>query len=450
VSFSSLNIGASALYAAQRAVEVAAHNVANANNEGFTRQRVTIRSSLPTPGTAGMRGDGDRGTGVTVMDVSRLRDRLADVSYRTEAGVNGSASARSNTLGRAESILGTYGDGAPEALSSFLGAWDQLSMTPSDGAARSSVLTAGQQLADSLTGAHQKLDAVGHEVSLRVADGVNELNGLLSSVAKLNYEIVKASTADRQPNDLLDQRDVALDRISALTGARIDAQADGSVNVTAGSTALVSGITAATLAASTTSPVTVSVDGAPISLAGELGGYVAAAGVDLPAYRAQLETLAVGLRDVVNAAHRQGTGTDGSTGLDFFTGTDASSFMVNASLTVAKVGASQSGAAADGNNALAVAASLRTTVAVDGQPVGDALRAFGARIGQAAADAARNAATTGSSLVSAQAARSSADGVSVDEEMVDLVKYQHSYEAAARLISVVDGMLDKLINQMVR
>ncbi|MCW2600986.1 MAG: flagellar hook-associated protein 1 [Frankiales bacterium] len=450
MSFSSLSIGASALYAAQRAVEVAANNVANANNAGYTRQRVTIQSSVPTYGTAGLRGDGDRGTGVTVMDVSRLRDRLADVSYRSEAGVSGAASARSDTLGRAESVLGTYADGAPESLSNFITAWDQLSTNPSDAAARNSVLTAGKQIADTINGAQQQLDAVTHEVSLRVGDDVGELNGLLSSVASLNFEIVKAGSSERQPNDLLDQRDVALDRISTLTGARIDAQPDGSVNISIGSTALVSGITAQSLTASTTDPVTVSLGGSPLSVAGEIGGYVATAAVDLPSYRSQLDALAVGLRDVVNAVHRQGTGTDGSTGLDFFTGTDSSDFAVNPNLTPAGVAASQSGAAADGNNALAISGALRTTVAVNSQTIGDALNAFGAKIGQASADAARNAKTASASLTSAQATRASADGVSVDEEMVDLLKYQHSYEAASKVISIADGMLDTLINNMIR
>ena len=99
MAFSSLTIGASGLYAAQRAVEVAAHNVANANNEAFTRQRVTLQSALPTPGTAGMRGDGDRGTGVAILDITRLRDRLADVSYRAEASISGAASTAERPSG---------------------------------------------------------------------------------------------------------------------------------------------------------------------------------------------------------------------------------------------------------------------------------------------------------------------------------------------------------------
>jgi flagellar hook-associated protein 1 FlgK len=450
VTFSTLHIGASGLFAAQRAVEVAAHNVANANNETFTRQRVTIQSSLPTPGTAGLRGDGDRGTGVTTLDVVRLRDRLADISFRAESSITGSADARADTLNRAEAMLGTFGDGAPEALSSFLDAWNQLSMTPGDASARAAVLAAGQRLAEGLSGASTQIDTVTHEMGLRVSDDVTELNGLLQSVAKLNYDIVQATIDSRSPNDLLDQRDAALDRISRLTGARLDAQPNGAVDISLGGVSLVSGMNAATVAASGTDPVTVSVGGAPVTFGGEIGGYVATVGVDLPAYRASLDALAVGLRDVVNAAHRLGTGADGSTGLDFFTGTDAASLAVNAALTPDAVAASASGAAADGNNALAVAAALRGTPAVGTQVFGDALRTFASKVAQAAADSRRNAGTAEASLAAAQSARSSLNGVSVDEEMVDLVKFQHSYEAAARVISVADSLLDKLINEMVR
>ena len=450
MSFSTLSIGASGLIAAQRAVEVAAHNVANANNTTFTRQRVTIQSSIPTPGTAGLRGDGDRGTGVTVMDVSRLRDRLADVSYRTEAGIAGAADARSDSLGRAESMLGTYADGAPEALSGFLDAWNQLSMSPTDVSARSAVLAAGQRLTETLSGASNTLDQVGHEIGLRVTDDANELNGLLTSVAKLNDDILQAKTDARSPNDLLDQRDAALDRISTLTGAKLDQLPDGTVNVTIGGVLLVNGITAGSVTASSTDPVTVSANGSPLTMGGEIGGYVSTLTVDLPAYKTQLDNLATGLRDVVNAAHRAGTGTDGSTGLDFFVGTDAASLAVDPTLTAQGIAGSATGVAADGNNALAIANALRTVLTPSGQTVGDSLRSFGAQVGQAAADAARNSATADASLKAADTARASLNGVAVDEEMVDLVKFQHSYEAAARVISVADSMLDKLINDMVR
>jgi flagellar hook-associated protein 1 FlgK len=462
--FSSLSIGASALYAAQRAVEVAAHNVANATNTTYTRQRLTTQASTPTYGTAGSVGDGDRGTGVTIVSLSRLRDRLADVAYRSEAGTAGASAARSETLTRAESILGTYGDGAPEALSAFVASWDALSTTPDDSSSRTSVLAAGSRLADALNTASSSLDAVSNEVTLRVGDDVGELNGLLSTVAKLNTSIIKAQTEQREPNDLLDQRDAALDRIAALTGAKIDPQQDGSVTLTtSGGTVLVQGQSAVTLTASGTNPVSVTIGGTPLTLAGEIGGYVSAATTDLPAYRAQLDAVAVSVRNIMNAAHASGVGSDGTTGLAFFTGSGAADLAVNPALTAAKLGAgllathtNSAGTVVagappgDGSGALSIASALRNTRDGNGQNASDLLRAIGSRIGQAATDANRNAKTGAASLTSAQAARASADGVSVDEEMVDLVKYQHSYEAAARVISIADGMLDKLINSMVR
>ena len=450
MAFSTLSIGASALTAAQRAVDVAANNVANANNETYTRQRLTITNSYPTPGTAGLRGDGDRGSGVTVIEVARLRDRLADVSYRSEAAVSGAATARSDTLGRTVDVLGTYGNGLPEELSAFTAAWDQLSMTPQDSASRASVLTTGQQLVDSLNGAASRLTDVAHEVSLRVGDDVSELNGLLSNVASLNDAIVRAQAEMRSPNDLLDQRDAALDRISALTGAKIDANLNGSVDVSVGGVSLVSGHTASTVAMTAGPPMTLSVGATPLTVTGEIGGYTATANVDLPSYRAQLDAIATNLRDLVNTAHRAGTGLDGSTGLDFFTGSDATSFAVNPSLTADQIGASAGGQVADGNAALSIATAIRTSSAAGGARIGDQVNALGTRIGQAANDAARNAATNASSLAAAQTARSSTDGVSVDEEMVDMLKFQHSYEAAAKFIAVADGMLDTLINGMVR
>jgi flagellar hook-associated protein 1 FlgK len=450
VSFSTLNIGASALYAAQRAVDVAANNVSNANTSGYTRQRVTLTAAMPTYGTAGARGSGDISTGVTITDVARLRDRLADVSYRSEAAVSGATTARSDTLSRASSVLGTFASGTPEDLSTFITSWDRLSTTPDDAAARAAVLNSGQHLADSLTAASAKLDALTGEVGLRLADDTGELNGLLSSVAKLNEQIAVAYTDARQPNDLQDQRDVALDRISALTGARIDPRPDGSVTISSGGIVLVSGRVAQSVASSTSPAGITLADGTPLPVSGEMGGYTSALAVDLPAYRSQLDAFAVALRDSVNTAHAGGSGTDGSTGIAFFTGSGASDLTVNPSLLPSGIAASETGATTDGNNAIVIAQRLRTATPLSGQTLGNALAAFGARLGQAATDASRNATTAAASLTSAQAARASADGVSVDEEMVDLVKFQHSYQAAAKVISMADGMLDTLINNMMR
>ena len=451
MSFSGLFIGASGLTAAQRAVEVAAHNVANANTVGFTRQRLTITTSTPTPGTSGARGSGQYGTGVTTVSIDRLRDRLADVAYRSEAGVTGSATARSETLTRTESILGSFGDGTNEALSRFQAAWDQLSLSPADPAARASVLTSGQALATSLQSSSQQLTGVTDEIGLRIGDQTGELNGLLSSVATLNGAIARAQKDAQQPNDLLDQRDNALDRIATLTGATLGQDSNGMVTVTIGGHQVVTGSTAEALTTGTDAqgiPTLSFADGTNASPGGSLGGSLSTVHVDLPSFRADLDQIARGLITTVNAIHRAGIGTDGSTGTDFFSGSSAADIAVSIT-DPAKVAAGRSGAVDDGSNALAMS-GLRTARAVGNNTVAQAMQAFGGRVGQASADAGRNARTAEAALSGAQQVRSSADGVNIDEEMVDLVKYQHSYQAAAKVITIVDDLLDKLINQMVR
>ena len=168
MSFSTLGIGASSLYAAQRAAEVAAHNVANANTPGYTKQRLTTQTAIPTPGTAGVQGDGMRGNGVQVLAIDRLRDQLSDLSYRADAATSGSADGRADVLGRVEGVLGSYPDGAPEALNRFFAAFEQLNRTPQDPAARANVLSTGREVAAALGSAVGQIAQVSTDVGERM------------------------------------------------------------------------------------------------------------------------------------------------------------------------------------------------------------------------------------------------------------------------------------------
>ena len=187
--------------------------------------------------------------------------------------------------------------------------------------------------------------------------------------------------------------------------------------------------------------------------AGEVGGYLAVTTVDLPNLRTMLDNVAVGLKNAVNTAQAAGTDLNGTAGKPFFTGTDAATIAVDPTLTGADIAASASGAANDGNNALVLAGLRGKTDAVtfaDGTKasVGDALRAVGGKLGALAAGAEATHSATNTSLASADKSRQSSNGVSIDEEMVDLVKYQHAYSAAAKVVSTADAMLDTLINHL--
>lgn len=451
MSFSTLNIGASSLYAAQRAAEAAAHNIANAGVEGYTKQRLGVTTAQPTPGTSGVRGDGMRGTGVAVVSIDRLRDVLSDLSFRAESGTAAATKTRTELLGRAEGVLGTYPAGAPAALDRFFAAWDQLSLTPTDPSARAHVLDSGRQLAGSLNFAAEQLQRLSDDAGKQIQAQVSEVNDLAVHVAKLNQSIADAVTAGQSPNDLLDQRDRTIDRLSALTGATVRPGDMLQTDVYVGNNVLVSGVTTRPLTATATGTPDgirygVAFADGPANAGGSLGAAARAVSLEIPGFVQQLDDLASLIASRVNTAHQGGhslnsTGTpDGG---DFFTGVRARDIAVRSTLDEDGLAASAGGARNDGNNAL-VMAGLR----VGNPSIGDQLRGVNSRLGAAAANADREAKAAASALSGATAMRASANGVNLDEEMVDLVKFQHAYEAAARVISIADGFFDVIINRM--
>lgn len=445
--FSSLTIGASALIAQQRAVDVIAQNVANASNSAYTRQRVELAAATPTMGTPGQPGSGMLGTGVTVISIDRLRDLLSDVSWREQASASGSAAARADVLDQAQGILGPFSSGAPDALSKFWSAWDTVSVSPNDPAARQGVLDAGRQLASSLNNASIGLDQATEKAQLKVTGDVGQVNSLTAQVAQLNQAIQDATTGGSAPNDLLDARDKALDQLSQLTGGKVHVETNGMADFFVASTALVRGMVTQTLQATSTggAPSVSAVGGSALPMGGEIGGYVHVAGQSLPQFRTQLDAIATSLRDVVNTAHAQGFDLNGNPGAAFFTGSSAATFAVSSTLTPNGVAASATGAANDGNNALALA-QLRSAVALGTNTIADAMTGLAGSLGTAAADATASSSTTTSGLNAMTTQRSNADGVNVDSEMVDMLKYQRAYQAAAKVISISDSMLDTLIN----
>jgi flagellar hook-associated protein 1 FlgK len=450
MSFASLYIGSSALLATQRATDVVSHNIANSAVDGYSRQRVGIAAGVPTPGIPGEPGTGMLGTGVVVTGISRMRDLLTDISYRQQAAAAGAAGATTTVLDNAQAILGPLDGGAPQALSDFYAAWDQLSNTPTDAAARQGVINAGANVAQSLRDASTSLTQIASDTGSKMAADIDTINGLTAQIAQLNKQILGATASGAAPNDLMDTRDRALDSLSSLTGATYQTDQTGQVNVFLGthslvraneSTNLVLTQSGGTYSVSTTGPNPLTV-----TPGGELGGFQTAVNTTLPSLRTDLDNVAAQLISSVNAVHQAGYDLQGNQGGAFFTGTDASTIAVSSSLTPNTVAAAvRPNTPNDGDNALAIA-QLRNTSTSSTGSVGDNLRSLAGRLGALAAAADQTNTASQGALAGYETARSSADGVSVDEEMVDLLKYQRSYEAAAKVISTTNSMMDTLIN----
>ncbi|HVS67794.1 MAG TPA: flagellar hook-associated protein FlgK [Mycobacteriales bacterium] len=447
MGFQALSIGASALEAMQTAVDTVSHNVANAATPGYTRQTTQLAPAYPTNGTPGAVGGG-----VVAISITRARDTLADVTWRSEAATAGAATARSTVLDDAQSAIGALsGPGSLSGdLGTFLSSWNALSLNPSDTAARSVVLQDAHQLADDVNSAAAQLAALGDNVRTQVSATVDQVNQIATQAANLNKQIIAARNAGQNPNDLEDQRDNVLDQLSQLTGATLHANADGSVDVFLGTQSLVRGVTAMPLTA-TANGATLGVTftgGATAPVGGTLGGYLSAANSDLPAFSAQLDDFASSVISALNAAQAAGYDLTGAAGQPLFTGSSAATMQVAATMNANDIAASASGAANDGNNALAVAALATQPATPGGQTLSSSVAAIIGSIGSSAAGAAATATASATALHSATAARSASDGVDLNQETVNLLQYQQAYSAAAQVIATANSMLDTLINRM--
>ena len=437
----------SGLFAAQRQLEVAGHNIANVNTPGYSRQRVELEPAAPIQGFQVGRGDGQVGGGVTIKDVIRMRNELTDSAYWTESGNAAGAQARAEVLQRAEAVLGPVGHGVPEGLSKFWAAWDDLSLNATDTAARQGVLDAGNELAGQLRSATAQLDRLSSDVHNGIAETVDSVNRLARQAAELNQGIKQAITANQSPNDLMDQRDAVMDQLTQLTGGVVQSGDFGSKNLYVSNRPLVIGSDFETMQAVTGSPggATWTIDGATVHSGGRLGALTDALNTTLPGIQGDLDAFAVGLRNVINTGQTTGFDQDGNAGQAMFTGVSARDIAIKGALTTRGVAASATGAVADAANALAIA-GMRTTAAVGTDTLNQNIQALAGKLGGMSSSAQHTASATKDVVDSISAQRTQESSVSTDEELANIVRFQHAYEASAKVIQIVDACLDTLVN----
>lgn len=364
-----LDTAVKALRAHQLAVDVASHNIANAQTPGFSRQRVLLRP-IGLDGSDHFSRDnllGRPGFGVDARDVNRIRDTFMDFQARQAFSSQGQYSAFATPLGNAEVVFNDPSDdGLSSLLSKFWSSWHDLTNDPESSAARTALVHATTTFAMRLQSAHGQLTQQRTDLNQEVAGIGNEINAYAAEVATLNLQIKQVELNGDMANDLRDRRDLILDELSKLADIHYNEADTGEVTVYMGTHELVFGTSARTVQAvdDVTNPgmikliFTMDNDDVQVS-SGELRGVLDARDTAFPDLIAKLNTLASGLINGVNSLHRQGYGLDGvTTGLDFFTGTDASTIQLNSALAGSPssiAAAASAGAPGDPSNALAIA-----------------------------------------------------------------------------------------------
>jgi flagellar hook-associated protein 1 FlgK len=430
------------LLAQQRALDVTSHNVANANTEGYTRQQAIMAATDALQVTDGSRLSSlaSIGTGVDVQSYQRVRDQFLDMQFRAQNMVLGDKQATSNALDQIETALSEPGDnGISAQLAKFWSSWADVANSPESSAARQALVDQGTTLAQSIQQLYGQLTAAagqaGAEYNSIIASPNGDVAQAANEIATLNDAIKKAVAAGDHPNDLLDRRDQLLDKLSQLGQVSVTDLGNGSINVTFGDAAnpLVAD-------SAVNWPQTINNAGPPPTTSGgKLGALynLFEPGGTIASLQSDLNGVAKDLADKVNAIHNTGA----PTGVDFFTytnGSEAATLAVNVTASTVVTGAS----GAPGDNTLALAiARLR------GGTTDQLYSTFVTRIGSMAKDAQRQEASAQTLVDSIDGRRQSTSGVSMDEEMTNMIRFQRAFQASSRAMNTMDELLDTLINR---
>jgi flagellar hook-associated protein 1 FlgK len=454
--FGLLSIGTGALLSQQRAINVTGNNIANVNTPGYSRQRVGMQTNVPAPSPVGTVGFGVRTT-----TVERIYDRFLGVQLNQENANFGRWEAHKGVLERAEVVFDeTAGYGLNQALSQFWAGWQDLAMNPSGGVERAVLAGAGQHLADTIRNKYADLEQVRRDIDGSLTAGVEAVNRLTASIADLNEKIARIEVGGTEAaNDYRDSRDHALKELSKLieiqsyedsAGRAVVSVGSGRVLVESGNHYRLSVRSSAEGRAELLWPDTGGgwTDISGEVRAGNIGGWLQARDGKIAGYMDRLDDLAAGLMEAVNVLHRAGAGIGGSTGIDFFSGFGAADISVSEEIISDpnRIASAFSGSPpGDASNALRIA-ELQTARTMGGVSFDEAANALVSLVGHDVREANAYASHQADMMVYLENYRESVSGVSLDEEMVNLVKYQAAYNAAAKMISMAQDMMDSLLS----
>lgn len=444
------------LMSQQMAIEITGGNIANVDTPGYSRQRTDFTSigSISVKTTSAQ-------VGAAVIRVERVFDRYLESQIIQQQQNTGYSDALLRGLQNIEVMLDdTDGGGINDQLNKFWSAWENLSNAPAGRVERSSLLSAAQNLASSLVSYRQNLDTINNDMNRNIADVVGQINSKVSEIRDLNARIIETVGNSGEKNLLYDKRTEALKGLSELVNITHFDNADGTLNIyLANGDPLLQGVLAQQLSykvnadnrtdvyAATTTGETVN----DVLTKGKLGAYLELQNRIIPEYTAYIDDFAQALADRVNELHAEGFDAYQNTGTAFFeigSGSNmAGTIRVNAAIAadVNRIAAATS-VSGDGENSRRIAAVQHDLLMNNNTA---SLNTFLATIvGQIGSEvSAAQTASSHQALIMNQlnTQRESVSGVSIDEEMIRLIKYQMGYNAAGKICAVVDEMMDTLM-----
>lgn len=459
--FTLFSIARTALFANQRSLAVTGQNLANVNTPGYSRQQVILSESVPHSDTPGQIG-----RGVEVDQIKRVVDSLIESQLNVSHGTLGRLDVYSRGLGQIQGLFGDSQDrGIGVAISEFFQAAQDVATNPTDTTARSVLINRGTALAGLLNASDTNLNNQRRSLDRQITQAVTDANSLLVKIADLNVKIANAEGNGRDnANDLRDQRQRLVNDLASQLDVTYLEDSTGQLSVFAGKgLVLVSqGIYRELDAVPNSSNgglVDVHYDpgngGTTFSInsviaQGKIKGYLDLRDTTIPGLLSSLNTLTASLVSQVNTVHAAGYGLDGTTGRNFFTASGTTAATISVAISDPRyVAASSTLEGLPGNNvsALALGALQYTAVSALGSlTFGDYYGRTAANLGVTTQGAQRDLLAQESIHENLERQRGSVSGVALDEELVNLLKYQRAFDASARMITITDEMLQTLLN----
>ena len=328
-TFSGIELGKRSIMAHTQAITTAGHNISNASVDGYSRQRVQMkefdplyRPDLERPERAGMIGQG-----IDVQSVNRVRDEMLDQRIVARQHHESYWDTRSKYYTMLEQIYNEPADISVRTnMDKFWESWQELSMHPENTAARQAVVTRGESLTDSIRSQWENLMGVGNLLNSDIDATVEQVNDLTSQIASLNREIVRSKGMGDNPNDLMDRRDLAVDKLSKLINISTDQRDSDEFMVHVDGHILVQGGVSRDFALESMldyngyqKVVWADTKEDAFFSGGKLGALIELRDVDVRNELQSLNTMTMNFADLVNDVHRNAYGANNVTGLDFFT-----------------------------------------------------------------------------------------------------------------------------------
>ena len=452
--FSSLTAAARALDAQRFGLDVTGQNIANVNTPGYTRRVIDMAAVPPESNRTA-------GRGVDVVAVRSARDLLIERRLQQEVPAEQREGALADVLGVVEVALGKPGESVDAALDRFFDAFSNLSQSPSSSVARQEVLLQSESLADTFRDMAERIAISKRDTDGQVASAAQDINSLAAQIAKINETIARTGESAGGILTLQDEQSVLVRQLSEIVDVDVLQRADGGVDITIGNgRALVIGENGYQVQTSVVAGVnhifSAGVDITAELSAGKIGGLLYARDVLIPGYQTDLDALAYEVANNVNALHAAGVGGDGLTGRNLFTFTPAIVGSAGAAGAIAVdptvagnpnfVAAAGPGAPVGDNTTARDIAALRHAKVIGGTATFH--DTWGQLVYRAGRDSqmARNEQHSREEIVTqVDALRDQVSGISLDEEAVNLVKFQKAYEANARFFRAIDSTLDTLL-----